>query len=315
MLGYQVDLPPKEAYEKARIAAERALALDPGSAEAHGAFATYLWAVRDFPKAEAEYRRTLELNPNLSLAHEYYSWFLTSAGRFPEALLQSQRALELDPLSLGENSWQGQIYLYAHDFDKAIAEFTRILEVDPNYANAHLAMAEAYLAKGMCQQAQEQSSIYMTLAGYPKIGAYGKQVYDKSGCRGFLQARIHIQDNPAEMEFYYPYQVAEDYARLGDKDKAISWLERCFNEGVGMNFVKYDPPLIACTQTRATPTCCAGWGCLNDPDIPILKEVKAEYAQLQQSWRLFSFGPSSGSVIKPSQGGKARETEGWFRHG
>ena len=39
---------------------------------------------------------------------------------------------------------------------------------------------------------------------------------------------------------YYPYQVAQDYARLGDKEEALYWLDRCYYEGVGMNFVKVD---------------------------------------------------------------------------
>lgn len=32
-----------------------------------------------------------------------------------------------------------------------------------------------------------------------------------------------------------------DYGRLGDKDQAFLWLNRCYEEGAGMNFVKFDP--------------------------------------------------------------------------
>jgi serine/threonine protein kinase/Tfp pilus assembly protein PilF len=241
MLGYEYDLPPKKAYQDARASAERAIALDPGSAEGHAALGTSYWIAFDDNKPEPEFRRAIELNPNFALAHEYYAWFLTSVGRFSEALEQNRKAQELDPLSLGQNSWEGQIYLYQRDFDGAIKQFKRILETDPNYANAHLALGDAYFAKGMCHEAQQEASSYMTLMGFAEQASSGKRAYDTAGCKGFLQIRIHVQSDAGKMEFYFPYQVAEDYARLGDKEAAFTWLHRCFEERAGMNFVKFDP--------------------------------------------------------------------------
>ena len=240
-LGYFVDLPPREAYDKARAAAERALALDDSSAEAHAALATSYWLNRSFAKAEPEYRRAIEINPNLALARQYYSWFLASVGRFAEALEQDRHAQELDPLSLATNNGEGDLYFYQRDYDRAIAQHKRVLEIDPNYAFAHLSLHDDYFAKGMCEQAMQEATTYITLMGYPEVGANARHVYASSGCKGFLLTRIRAQSDSANMEFYYPYQVAEDYARLGDKEKALLWLERCYSEGVGMNFVKFDP--------------------------------------------------------------------------
>ena len=241
MLGYEYDLPPKKAYQDARASAERALALDPNSAEGHAALGTSYWIVFDYDKPETEFRRAIELNPNLALAHEYYAWFLTSEGRFSEALEQNRKAQELDPLSLGQNSWEGQIHLYQHDFDGAITQFKRILETDPNYANAHLELGDAYFGKGMCHEAQQEASTYMTLMGFAEKADPGARAYAAAGCSGFLKLRIDIESDARKMDLYYPYQVAEDYARLGDKQKAFYWLNRCFEEGAGMNFVKFEP--------------------------------------------------------------------------
>jgi TolB-like protein/Tfp pilus assembly protein PilF len=241
MLGYEYDLPPKRAHQDARASAERALALDPGSAEGHAALGTSYWIELDYGKPEAEFRRAIELNPNLALAHEEYSWFLTSVGRFSEALEQSRKAQELDPLSLGQNSWEGQIYLYQHDFDGAIKQFKRILETDPNYANAHLTLADAYIAKGMCHEAQQEASTYMTLMGLGDKSQPGARAYATAGCNGFLRLRIDIESDAGKMDFYFPYQVAQDYARMGDREKAFYWLNRCHQEGAGMNFARFDP--------------------------------------------------------------------------
>jgi hypothetical protein len=70
------------------------------------------------------------------------------------------------------------------------------------------------------------------------------------GCKAYLRLRIRLQDDPADMKFYYPYQVAQDYGRLGEKDATFTWLNRCYDEGAGMNFVKFDP---AFDKVRSDP--------------------------------------------------------------
>ena len=94
----------------------------------------------------------------------------------------------------------------------------------------------------------------MALTGHPQIAELGKHVYATSGCKGFLLERIRIQSDPTKKEFYYPYEVAQDYARLGDKDQAFYWLNRCYEERAGMNFVKFDLAFSSPT-TCASPNC------------------------------------------------------------
>jgi eukaryotic-like serine/threonine-protein kinase len=241
VLGFYVDLPSKEAYEKARQSAERALALDDNLAEGHAALGNYYWMHLDFAKAEPEYRRAIELNPNLAIAHQYYAWYLASVGRFPEADEQQRRARELDPLSLLTNSSVGDLLANEGDLDASIALNKKVLEIDPNYAYAHLSLSDEYFAKGMCEQGALEAATYMRLTGYPEVEEHSKHVYATKGCKGFLLERILFQSDSTKVEFYFPYEVAQDYARLGDKDKALYWLNRCYEEGAGMNFVKFDP--------------------------------------------------------------------------
>ena len=250
VLGFYIDLPSRQAYEKARQSAERALALDENLAEGHAAMGNYDWMVLDFARAEPEYRRAIELSPNLSLPHQYYAWYLASIGRFAEADEQQRLARELDPLSLLTNSSVGDLLASEGDLDSSIAQNKKVLEIDPNYAYAHLSLSDEYFAKGMCEQAMQEAVTYMALTGYPQIAELGKHVYATSGCKGFLLERIRIQSDPTKMEFYYPYEVAQDYARLGDKDQAFYWLNRCYEERAGVNFVKFD---LAFKSLRSDP--------------------------------------------------------------
>ncbi len=241
LLGANVDLPTKEAYEKARVAAERSIALDDTLAEGHAAFARYLWVILDFAGADRESRRAIELNPNLASAHQEYSRYLTSIGRFAEADEQGRRALELDPLSLQINSWLGDLSYFEHDLDKAIALYKKVLETDPNYPYPHLGLSDAYFVKGVCEPAVKEVMTYMDLTGYPQLATEGRQAYARSGCKGFLLHRIVIESDSSKLEFYEPTRAASDYALLGDKEKAFYWLERCYTEHAGMVWVKVDP--------------------------------------------------------------------------
>jgi len=89
-----------EARPKARAAAEKAIALDADSAEAHTSLATFkIWYEYDWTGAEAEYRRAFALNPNYAFAHDQFGIGLAFQGRFDEAIAEGKRAAALDPLS------------------------------------------------------------------------------------------------------------------------------------------------------------------------------------------------------------------------
>ena len=90
--------PPVETFPKAKAAANRALEIDPNSAEAHTtlayALASYDW---NFNAAEREYKRALELKPNYATAHQWFGEMLFGLQRFEEADIELARAAVLDP--------------------------------------------------------------------------------------------------------------------------------------------------------------------------------------------------------------------------
>jgi TolB-like protein/tRNA A-37 threonylcarbamoyl transferase component Bud32/Tfp pilus assembly protein PilF len=243
VLGSISDLPPKEAYEKARAAANRAITLDDGLAEAHASLGYIDLLTWEFGAAERELQRSIELNPNLAIAHLYYSRYLNSLGRFNEAEKELSRAQELDPLSLEVMFHAGQLLYFQRQYDQAIEQFQKILEIDPNYATAYLLMFDAHFEKRDYAAAVQEESQYFTSSGFPEVAAEFKQAYAKSGYRGALQFRVGRQSDPRTLEFYFPWQVALDYARLGDKEKSFLWLERCYAERQGLEFLKIEPAL------------------------------------------------------------------------
>ena len=106
-------LSPRQAYPRAREAADRALALNASLATAHvarGAIALfYDWSP---PHAEQSLTRALSLNPSDADAHHDYAWTLVALGRFDEAVTHMSTARDLDPLSVRANADIGWLHLH-----------------------------------------------------------------------------------------------------------------------------------------------------------------------------------------------------------
>jgi len=140
------EVAPTTALPLARDAAERALSIDEGLAEAH----TSLAYVRmnfdsDLTAAAREFERAIQLNPNYATARQWYSRCLVTMGRYDEAINESGRAVALDPLSVVVIAEHGGVYSDAGRLDEAVAECRRALDLEPRFGLAHYILAGAYL--------------------------------------------------------------------------------------------------------------------------------------------------------------------------
>ena len=81
-----------------RVAAGRALALDPDNADAHMALILADKSFRRWLEREARLRAFLSDHPDSALGHAVLGWMLIGVGRFEEALTASHRAIEIDPM-------------------------------------------------------------------------------------------------------------------------------------------------------------------------------------------------------------------------
>lgn len=136
------NVPPSEAYARAKAAALRALEIDDGLAEAHASLAMfrtdYDW---DWKGAETEFHRALELDPRDVTAHQWHAVSLAKIGRFKEAIAEIAIAKELDPLSLPVATSEGEILRYARRYDEAIEELRRAIDLEPFFKFTHAELA------------------------------------------------------------------------------------------------------------------------------------------------------------------------------
>jgi TolB-like protein/DNA-binding winged helix-turn-helix (wHTH) protein/Tfp pilus assembly protein PilF len=145
--------PLQEVILQARIAAHKALALDPSLAEAQASLAAMDANELHRKEAEEGYRRALEISPGYATAHQWYAELLTNQGRFGEAIREIRRARDLDPLSSVVNAQTGWVLYVAGKFDESIQQYQKTLQMDRNFDIAQAGLGFPYEAQGRYEEA------------------------------------------------------------------------------------------------------------------------------------------------------------------
>jgi len=221
---------PSDLFAKARSAALKALELDDSLAEAHTALAyikeAYDW---DWDGAEQQYRRAIELNPNYAPARHMFGVFLTIPRRFDEAFSELAVAERLDPHSRLIKRAHGNLYYWHGNFDRAIALWQMTLDLEPDFPHANYMLALAYTQKGMYKEAIEANQRFGKSTGHtPRSLAILAHGYGKAGNRDEALKLIRHLEERANHEFVPGFDMAIAYVGLGNKDKALRWLEIAF---------------------------------------------------------------------------------------
>jgi TolB-like protein/DNA-binding winged helix-turn-helix (wHTH) protein/Flp pilus assembly protein TadD len=223
---------PKEALPKAKAAAVRALELDSALGEAHNSLAFCLdgfdW---NFESAGEEFRRAIELNPGYATAYHWYAWHLSLLGRYEEAIAEMRKAKNLDPLSLIISADLAELLVIAHQYDESILESRKTIEMDPNFALAHSQLGQAYLQKEMHDEAiAEMQRAVQLSGGSPTIIASLARAYVASGRRIEAEKLLKELKKRSNPTYSHASEIAVVCAALGDKDQAMNWLEKGYQE-------------------------------------------------------------------------------------
>jgi serine/threonine-protein kinase len=232
LLGWNSYLPPKEAFPKGKAAANAALRFDPDLAEAHTPLAAVLW-LHDWQweKAQTEFKRSLELNPKYPTANHWYAEYTMTIGRHEEALLRFRKTQDLDPLWLIINVAVGWALYHARRYDEAIEQLRRTIDLDPNYALTYWILGLLLRQTGRYELAITEGEKGVKLSGgSPLMRAALAQTL---GTAGRTKEALQILDELtklARQKYVAPYFFAGIHIGLGENERAIEYLEKCFEE-------------------------------------------------------------------------------------
>lgn len=244
---------PAVSLERAQAAAEHALRLGGGLAEAH----TVLGAVRtdkdwDWPGAEAEYRRALELNPSYPTAHHWYSLHLSRLGRTQEAEVEIQRALALDPLSAIIGADAAETAYWARKPDTAMARVQDVLLLNPDFAEAHLIKGKIYEQQAQYERALVEFKTALQLfGGGANVEALRGHALALGGAKVQALEIAKQLENDSTHTYESGVDIAAIYCGLGQTDDAMRWLNRAYlNRDNGIDLLGIDPLFDGCRADR-----------------------------------------------------------------
>jgi TolB-like protein/Tfp pilus assembly protein PilF len=230
----------RDAFAKGREAADRALALAPELAAAHGARGWSLQADFDWRGAEAEYRRALTLAPDDGDAKANLSDLLAELGEIEPAIELTRQALATEPLRAGLYLRLAGRLAPLNRLDEAERANRRAIELQPGATTYHANLTWIEVQRGNAQAAlaaaqQEPSGPYQELAV-----AFARQI---GGNRGAADAAL--KTIIGKYGNVYPSAIADFYALRNDAKGTFEWLDQAFStRDPGVRGLLYDPFIL-----------------------------------------------------------------------
>jgi TolB-like protein/DNA-binding winged helix-turn-helix (wHTH) protein len=218
-----------DVMSRAEEAARKALSLDDSAPEAHHAMtAAYFFHRWDLQSAEQESARTLALDPNLAEAHHLRSYILMAMNRTDEALQEQKRATELDPFA---RPWAlSNAFLTARQYDLALKEAKLRSEARPADASLHGQLSEIYRLLGRDKEAALEWETALRVSGRQQSAERLQNAFEKGGLPGVYRWKLDFMKQSAAKAWVSPLEFAGTFACMGNKDDAIRYLEKSYQE-------------------------------------------------------------------------------------
>ena len=228
---------PLDIMPLAKIEAERAVELDPASAQGVASLALiareFEW---DWDKAEELFLRAIELDPDYPTAHHWYGSFLYRvAGRLDEALAEAKLAHRLDPLTPIIVDLVAKVHQYRRDFAKAIEQYQHTLDMHPNFAPSLRSIVACYLRTGDYDSARpylerlranRSGSAFALIADARFLAAAGKR---EEATRIAAKALQMV----GTTDFFMRTYLAMAFWDVGDDKEAFELLTEAVKERAG----------------------------------------------------------------------------------
>lgn len=229
----------KQLNDNAKVAVEKAFAIDSNLADAHLSRGVLLWTHASrfqHEQAVQSYKRAIELDPKLDEAHHQLALVYFHIGLFDKAEAEIGKALEINPANSLARYRYAVIDMYRGKYDDAykISQSTP-LDNAPSLHESQEAMILFRL--GRVDEAERTIDAY--LAKYPN---------DEGGIATSVKAMIlakrgRVDDAIAAIKraeelgkdfghFHHTaYNIASAYVMLGKPDKAVDYVQMSADDG------------------------------------------------------------------------------------
>jgi tetratricopeptide (TPR) repeat protein len=229
----------KQWEEKAFVAAEKALSLDPDLAVAHVARGRLLWTpANHFPheKAIREYRRALASDPSLDEAHNQLALIYCHIGLFDRALEESHKAVLTNPNNNLAVYRMAETLVFRGQYEEALSVLRGIPErVNPALVGLQTAWvlfnlgrrdeASSKIAELLKDHPEDSGGLFTSVEAVLAASAGDKRTVEE-------KVRLAVEKGKGFGHFHHTaYHLATAYALIKNPDQAIKWLEAAASDG------------------------------------------------------------------------------------
>jgi len=227
------------ALERARVAAEKALRLDPNLAEAHQAQARLLWGPANHffhERAIQEDRRALSLDPNMDRAHQHLGNIYLHIGMLDEAIAELQKTLAISPREDNALRRIAETRTYQGRYQDGLKILSQV-DPDANPPYWHYQMALLLLHLGRRDSAFAVIRNYLRAHPDDRGGVVtsARAVWFALGGdahRAEQDIRTAVQKGKGYIHFHHAgFHIALAYALLQRPDSAVQWLRQVAEGG------------------------------------------------------------------------------------
>jgi eukaryotic-like serine/threonine-protein kinase len=226
----------KALEEKAFVAVERAIALDPEESMAWFARGRLIWTPSNrFPHERAirDYQRALALNPNSAEARSQLALTYNHVGLLEDALREARAAANVNPIDALPRVVIGQALLYGGQYDRALSVWSS------NPPEAYSSVTGSHTAWTLFQMGRAEEAAARTaefLTKYPgDVGGLGVQAVLLAASGRHREAEAIIRSIAGQKGFghfhHTSYYIACAYARMGNKTAAFEWIREAADSG------------------------------------------------------------------------------------
>lgn len=222
----------RELVTRAKTAAQQALAIDNNLVEAYAVLGmALLFQDWDWPGAESVLEKALEVDTNSWFAHGFRGVLAATVLDRKRSLTEFRHAVELDPLNLLLRAEAAECCYWVREYSQATAYAAQTLELDPSFPRAHFVLGRVCEAQGRIDEAIDE---YQRAGVIVARAEAAHEAFREGGVAGYhswtLRAEITATPQSPERFRARPFFRARVFARLGEVDEAISYLEQAYEQ-------------------------------------------------------------------------------------
>jgi serine/threonine protein kinase/tetratricopeptide (TPR) repeat protein len=165
---------------EARALLEKAVSADPGFAMAHAKLSVVNANLGDMPRAREFAARALERSERLPPAERYYiegRYYSLDPATFNKAVAAYRAAVDAVPDLTAARNNLAQLLLQSRRYDEALGHLEELRRRGMSFPGTYMSLAEAYVASGQPQRAEEALDEYVArfpdrAAGFENLGLF-----------------------------------------------------------------------------------------------------------------------------------------------